>query len=89
MPYWLEISSDVRRQIERLPGHLRQPVKRIVAGLRLDPRPSGAMELRDRPGRWRIRLNDNWRLFYRIDEDRLTVTVLRVGRKKGPEFYAE
>lgn len=89
MPYWLEISADVRRQIERLPGHLRQRVKRLIASLRHNPRPESAVELRNRPGRYRIRLDDDWRIFYRIDDRQLVVTILRVGRKKGPDFYDE
>jgi mRNA-degrading endonuclease RelE of RelBE toxin-antitoxin system len=89
MPYWLELSADVRRQIERLPGHLRQRVKRIIASLRHNPRPKQSIELCDRSGRYRIRLDDHWRIFYRIDDRQLIVTILRVGRKKGPEFYDE
>ena len=50
MQYWLEISNTVRRQIERIPGHRRQHIKRIIASLRVNPRPSTASELRNRPG---------------------------------------
>jgi mRNA-degrading endonuclease RelE of RelBE toxin-antitoxin system len=87
MQYWLEISSEVRQQIERLPGHLRQRVKRIIAALRKNPRPAFAQELRGRPGRFRIRLDGDYRVFYRIEEERSVILILRVGKKKGSEFY--
>jgi len=86
--YWLEISNEVRRQIDRLPNRLRPQVKQIIASLRDNPRPATAIELRDRPGRYRISLDDH-RLYYRIDDDQLVVILLKVGRKHGPEFYEE
>jgi mRNA interferase RelE/StbE len=89
MRYWLEISSEVRKQIERLPGHLHRRVKQTIAALRENPRPVFAQELRDQPGRFCIQIDGDYRIFYRIHEDRLVVLVLRVGKKKGPEFYDE
>ena len=89
MLYWLEIGSKVRRQIERLPGHLHRRVKRTIAALCENPRPAFAQELRDRPGRFRIQIDSDCRIFYRINEEQLVVLVLRGGKKKGPEFYDE
>lgn len=86
--YWLEISNEVRRQIDRLPNRLRPQVKQIIASLRDNPRPTNAVELRDRPGRYRISLDDH-RIYYRIDDDLLVIILLKVGRKHGPEFYEE
>lgn len=86
--YWLEISNEVRRQIDRLPNRLRPQVKQIIASLRDNPRSATAIELRDRPGRYRISLDDH-RIYYRIDDDQLVVILLKVGRKHGPEFYEE
>ena len=51
-----------------------------------DPRPLEAKELRDMPGRYRIRLV-KWRIIYRVDDDDQVILVLRVRRKMGPATY--
>jgi mRNA-degrading endonuclease RelE of RelBE toxin-antitoxin system len=50
--------------------------------------PPGAKELRDLPGRYRIRL-ERWRLIYRVEQDELLVLILRVPLKSGPETYQD
>ncbi|MFN8489488.1 MAG: type II toxin-antitoxin system mRNA interferase toxin, RelE/StbE family [Caldilineaceae bacterium] len=79
--------SKLSLTLTRLPGHLRQRVKRILQDLRRNPRPSNAEELHDKlAGHYKVKLGD-WRIVYRIEEDILTVVVVKVGRKSGPEFY--
>jgi len=88
--YQLDIDEEIKRDIERLPGHIRQRVKRIIAGLLDNPRPSSAQELSHRAGIpsgiYRIWV-DSWRVVYRPDDDLLLIKVLKVGKKHGPEFY--
>ena len=48
MVYQVDISRRVRQQIEGLPGHMRQRVKREIAKLAFNPRPEYA-ELAIRP----------------------------------------
>lgn len=86
--YRLKFEAGVLRDIERLPGHVRQRIKRTIYSLADNPRPPGAIELRNQPGRYRIRLDD-WRILYRIDDEDLIVTLVKVGLKTGPEFYKE
>jgi mRNA-degrading endonuclease RelE of RelBE toxin-antitoxin system len=38
------------------------------------------------PGHYRLRLN-GWRIIYRLDKEILTILILRVRRKTGPETY--
>lgn len=40
--YDLSFAEGVRHQLERLPGHLYQRAKRIIEGLKIDPRPQAA-----------------------------------------------
>lgn len=88
MSYRLRIAREAEKEIDRLPGHVRQRIRRLVNSLADDPRPITAKELRDLPGRYRIRL-DSWRIIYRLDEENLTVLILRVQRKTGPETYQD
>jgi mRNA interferase RelE/StbE len=86
--YRLEFAKGVRRQVERLPGSLYQHVKRLIEGLRQNPRPRQAERLRGASERYKIALGA-YRIVYRIEEVRVTILVLKVGKKHGPEFYAE
>ena len=87
MTYRLEVPKAVRQEIERLPGNIRQRVKRTIAGLAFEPRPENASELEEElAGVWRIKLED-YRIIYSIDEDVVTVEVVRVG-KRTPMTYA-
>lgn len=88
MKYQVDIPLRVRRQIETLPGHMRQRIKRTIAALTDDPRPPHAVELRDTlQGYFKIRL-DHYRIVYRIEDDALVVTVVKAG-KKNIGFYSD
>jgi mRNA interferase RelE/StbE len=86
--YRLEIPTDVRRQIDRLPGHYRQRVKEIIQRLAVNPRPDNAKLLREKEAIYRIAL-DQIRIVYSVEDEILVVEVVKVGRKHGPEFYAD
>jgi mRNA interferase RelE/StbE len=81
------MDEQVKQAIGRLPGNLRQRVKRILQDLRRNPRPPIAEDLRAKlAGHYKIKLGD-WRIVYHIDDDVVVVIVLKVGKKSGPEFY--
>ncbi len=86
MTYRIRITETAKKEIRQLPGNIRQRVRKVVRGLAADPILRWAKELRDLPGRYRIRLDD-WRIIYRIEKDELIVLILRVRRKTGPETY--
>lgn len=86
MTYRLKIPRAVQTEIERLPGNVRQRVRRTIAGLAIEPRPANASELEDElAGFWRIKLED-YRIIYSIDDDVVTVEVIRVARRT-PKTY--
>ncbi len=79
--YQIDIARSVRRQIDALPGHIRQRIKREIAKLAVNPRPEHAKELRSSlAGRYKIQL-DHYRLVYRIDDDAVIVVILKAGMK--------
>ncbi len=84
--YQLRITKRVKQQIDKLPGRYRQRIKTIIEELPTDPYPSGAKLLRERYNMYRLRLDD-YRIVWSIDDDILTVEVLKVGLKQGPDFY--
>ncbi|MBI2876186.1 MAG: type II toxin-antitoxin system RelE/ParE family toxin [Candidatus Tectomicrobia bacterium] len=86
MNYRIKYTDEAKRALHTLPGRYRQRARRIIEGLAIDPRPATAKELRDRPGRFRVRLN-GWRIIYRVDDEEQVVTILAIRIKKGPETY--
>ena len=84
--YQLEISKQVRRQIDDLPGHVRQRIKCEIARLSFDPRSDQSEELQSAlHGYHKIKL-DRYRIVYRIDDEAAVVQVLKAG-KKHTGFY--
>jgi mRNA interferase RelE/StbE len=86
MTYRLQYTAAARRDLGAVPGNYRQRLRRKIEALADQPTPAGAKELRERPGRYRIRV-DRWRLIYRVDAEAGVVLILRVRRKTGPETY--
>ena len=78
------ILPQASKQIDRLPGRVRQSVRRAVAGLRDDPLPTYSVRLDFDAGLGRelrrLRL-DTWRVVYVLDHDSAAVYVLAVRRR--------
>jgi mRNA interferase RelE/StbE len=87
--YQVWVSADAKREARALPGHMRQRVKRAIAGLVDDPRPSQSKALRGPGGMeweiWCIRI-DRWRIVYAIDEPEKSVGVYAI-RRRPPYNY--
>ena len=90
-PFKVYIQPDAGKEIDRLPGHIRQRIRRAVVSLREDPEPESAVQLSYDlgPGReiWRLRL-DTWRVVYVVDREWSGVYVLAV-RKRPPYQYED
>lgn len=86
MRYRIRLSAEADAELPRLPGHVRQRFRRLIASPADAPRPPEALQLPHQPGTYRIRLG-RFRLAYQVDDERHLVSVLRAGPKEGPEFY--
>jgi mRNA interferase RelE/StbE len=81
MPYEVEIDTKAAREIRALP---RQDQWRITSKAQLladNPRPPGSVKLSGTSDLWRIRVGV-YRIIYQIQDDRLLVTVVRVGHRR-------
>ncbi len=93
MKYKVYVLPQAWKDIKRLPGNVRQQVKRAIDGLGNDPRPprsikldtSGVPEIDVELRRLRI---ERWRIVYAITEAELYVDVLAV-RKRPPYDYGD
>ncbi len=88
-PYSLFVMPTAGKEIDSLPGHVRQRVRRVIEGLAQDPHPPRSKNLRE-PLEHLHRLPvEQWRVIYEIEEDIRTVTVVTVRLKTGPETYED
>jgi len=79
--YIVVISREADRELERLPKAI---VKRVFIKLRSlgqNPRPAGSTKLVGQVNLWRIRVGD-YRIIYRVEDDRQVVTVLHVRHRR-------
>jgi mRNA interferase RelE/StbE len=92
MRLWVEPAALA--EIDALPGHIRQRVRRAVSELRQAPRPAQSRTLEvseeakiDGVEARRLRL-DHWRIIYVVDEQWESIVVLAV-RKRPPYNYED
>ena len=96
MRYQIRYTDEAKRALPEVPGNNRQRLRRIVESLADVPRPPEAVGLRDRPHRYKIKLDSGksdcgfssgWRLIFEDDDEARVVFILRVRRKTGPATY--
>ena len=88
--YQVWLRPSVHRNRRRLPGHVRQRIKRLIDDLQQEPRPSVSRTL-DLPeatpkeirAAWEVRRAriEDWRVVYAINEAEREVAVLLVARR--------
>lgn len=78
----------LERRARKNLGALDPPVRRRIAlcidGLAIEPRPSGVIEVKGRPGVMRIRAGD-YRILYEVRDQQLVVLVIDIGHRR--EIY--
>ncbi|RIK39170.1 MAG: type II toxin-antitoxin system mRNA interferase toxin, RelE/StbE family [Chloroflexi bacterium] len=83
--YRLDLGEN-RRIIARLPGNIRQRVKRALIALADDPRPEEARALDgELAGYYRLRI-DRYRMIYTIREEFVTVVIVRVIQRNNETY---
>ena len=80
MAYRVEVQKRASKELSRIGAGDQLRIVRAMEELGVDPRPPGCKKLKDSPY-WRIRVGD-YRVIYRIEEDRLLVLVVRIGHRK-------
>ena len=90
MPYTVYVTPAALNEIKRLPGHVRQRVRRAIGSFAEDPRPpkSKTLEITGVPAEVRRPRLDRWRILYAITESDAAVDVLGV-RKRPPYDYGD
>jgi mRNA interferase RelE/StbE len=91
--YAVYVVPEEFQAIKKLPGNVRQRIKRAIDDLSENPHPPGSMRLisehaeGDEREAWRVRI-DNWRIIYLITEADKVIDVVAV-RKRPPYDYGD
>jgi mRNA interferase RelE/StbE len=84
------VTPAALKEIKRLPGHLRQRIRRAVGELKRNPRPvkSKALDIPNVACEVRRLRLDRWRIVYGLTEEDLVIDVFAV-RKRPPYDYGD
>lgn len=82
IPYTVLLTTRALRLLRKLPPTVRPAIARAINDLANQPRPPGVGRGPD--GTYKVRVGD-YRILYDIEDDQLTVMVVKVGDRK--EIY--
>ncbi|MCY1295447.1 mRNA interferase toxin RelE [compost metagenome] len=87
MTYELEFLPSAMREWEKLGHTVREQIKKKLRERLQAPRVQ-ADALRDLPGHYKIKLRaSGYRLVYRVEDERVVVVVVSVGKRERGEVY--
>jgi mRNA interferase RelE/StbE len=82
VPYTVRISPAADRELRKLDRPIQERIFARLDELQNEPRPKGVEKLAgSSEPRYRVRAG-NYRIIYRVDDQVLTVLVLKVGDRK-------
>ncbi len=78
--YSIYFKSSVRKDLDSIPRNDLQRIMERIAGLAENPRPAGCEKL---SGQEKYRLRQgNFRIIYSIQDNQLTVWVVKIGHRR-------
>ncbi|MBA4197769.1 MAG: type II toxin-antitoxin system mRNA interferase toxin, RelE/StbE family [Chitinophaga sp.] len=78
--YSITITKTARKQLDKLPDSIANPIIETIKALATNPRPIGSKKLKGREG-FRIRKGD-YRIIYDIIDKVLIVSVIAIGHRR-------
>lgn len=79
--YQIIITRQAQKQIADLPANVQKRIDKAILGLKNQPRPAGAIQLKGNHLSYRIRVGD-YRILYTIEDAVLKVIIVKVGNRK-------
>jgi len=79
--YKVEFSKPASKQFKKLPANLQGRIQIKIDELATEPRHDGVKKLKDRENAYRIKVGD-YRILYKIIDDILLITVIRIGHRR-------
>jgi len=78
--YSLFIKPSAAKELENLPGKVRQKIARNIQALAAEPRPQGTEKLSGK-NLYRIRQGD-YRILYGVEDTARSIVVIRIGHRR-------
>jgi mRNA interferase RelE/StbE len=82
MPHQVIFADAARRSLAILPAHIQKRVKRWIDLLAADPWRPGTRQLVGYPGIRRVHASKDYVILYTVEQERITVIVLRVENRR-------
>lgn len=79
-PYEVQISRSVQKELDRQARNTRERLLKAILALADNPRPTGSRRIEGQEDIYRVRVGD-WRIIYVIYDERLVITVIKVGSR--------
>lgn len=83
--YKIFLKRSAGKELEKVPGKDKQRIIEKIRSLATNPRPVGVKKLSGEE-KYRIRQGD-YRILYKIEEEIITVTVVRIAHRKDIYRY--
>jgi mRNA interferase RelE/StbE len=82
MAYSVELLPSAAKALRKMDPTVRRRILHRLEALGAEPRPADVKRLQGPNDQWRIRVGD-WRIIYRIEDERLLVLVVRIGHRSS------
>jgi mRNA interferase RelE/StbE len=80
LKYTIVLTKKAKKQLDKLPDNIAEPIIQTIATLEFNPRPTGCKKLKGREG-YRIRKGD-YRIIYDIYDTELLIDVITLGHRR-------
>jgi len=81
--YQVLIDKRTEKSVDRLPIKIRLRIRKAMRDLGENPRPRGCKKIEKEDDIYRIWVGRNYRVFYRIDDNKRIVTVTEATTREG------
>ena len=81
MAYTIYLTKPAAKDLAAIPKKILQLIDDTIQSLADNPRPHGSIKLQGEEDLYRIR-KGNFRIIYKIEDEALIVTVVRVGNRR-------
>jgi mRNA interferase RelE/StbE len=82
MSWEVRFRASVEKDVARLPADIRESVSQAIAGLSIEPLPSGCKKLKGVKNRFRLKIRGDYRVVYSIFREKSLIVVEFVGHRK-------
>jgi mRNA interferase RelE/StbE len=81
MSYRVMLSSQAKRELDRLHGDIHKRLISSIEHLAENPRPHGCLKIQGKINEWRIRVGE-YRIVYIVDDSAREILIRHIGHRR-------